>query len=191
MLDQYKIEYRLLLTGTPLQNNLEELYHLLNFLSKDKFGSIQEFLDMFSDISKEEQVKKLHDLLASHMLRRLKQDVLKDLPSKSEFIVRVDLSPLQKKYYRHILTRNFEALNSKGGGANVSLLNIMMELKKCANHPYLFNTAYEEAPKNLNGVPDGAQLIKSCGKLVLLEKMLKILKDTGHRVLIFSQVSEN
>ena len=145
---------------------------------------------MFSDISKEEQVKKLHDLLASHMLRRLKQDVLKDLPSKSEFIVRVDLSSLQKKYYRHILTRNFEALNSKGGGANVSLLNIMMELKKCANHPYLFNTAYEEAPKNLNGVPDGTMLIKNCGKLVLLEKMLKILKDTGHRVLIFSQVSE-
>ncbi|XP_063720440.1 chromodomain-helicase-DNA-binding protein 4-like isoform X2 [Symsagittifera roscoffensis] len=190
VLDSYKIDYRLLLTGTPLQNNLEELYHLLNFLSRDKFGSIQEFLELFSDISKEEQVKKLHDLLASHMLRRLKQDVLKDLPSKSEFIVRVDLAPMQKKYYRHILTRNFEALNSKGGGANVSLLNIMMELKKCANHPYLFNTAYEEAPKKPNGVPEGNALIKSCGKLVLLEKMLKHLKETGHRVLIFSQMTK-
>ncbi|CDQ97117.1 unnamed protein product [Oncorhynchus mykiss] len=75
------------------------------------------------------------------MLRRLKADVFKNMPSKTELIVRVELSPMQKKYYKLILTRNFEALNSKGGGNQVSLLNIMMDLKKCANHPYLFPVA--------------------------------------------------
>ncbi|KAG7252460.1 hypothetical protein CRUP_006239, partial [Coryphaenoides rupestris] len=89
----------------------------------------------------EDQIKKLHDLLGPHMLRRLKADVFKNMPSKTELIVRVELSPMQKKYYKFILTRNFEALNSKGGGNQVSLLNIMMDLKKCCNHPYLFPVA--------------------------------------------------
>ena len=60
------------------------------------FSNLQVFLDEFADIGKEEQVKKLHDMLGPHLLRRLKADVLKNIPSKSEFIVRVDLSPMQK-----------------------------------------------------------------------------------------------
>ncbi|KAI6058701.1 Chromodomain-helicase-DNA-binding protein 3 isoform X4 [Aix galericulata] len=87
------------------------------------------------------KIKKLHDLLGPHMLRRLKADVFKNMPAKTELIVRVELSPMQKKYYKYILTRNFEALNSRGGGNQVSLLNIMMDLKKCCNHPYLFPVA--------------------------------------------------
>lgn len=118
-----------------------------------------------------------------------------------------------RKYYKFILTRNFEALNSKGGGNQVSLLNIMMDLKKCCNHPYLFPVAavvttsctppwlpsetyfrslclpFQEAPVLPNGSYDGNLLVKSSGKLTLLQKMLKKLKDEGHRVLIFSQVT--
>ena len=60
------------------------------------FSDLQGFLDEFADISKEEQVKKLHNMLGPHLLRRLKADVLKGMPSKSEFIVRVELSPMQK-----------------------------------------------------------------------------------------------
>ncbi|XP_070562035.1 chromodomain-helicase-DNA-binding protein 4-like isoform X2 [Ptychodera flava] len=187
-LTSYKIGYKLLLTGTPLQNNLEELFHLLNFLSPDRFVKLQQFLEEFEDISKEEQIKKLHDLLGPHMLRRLKADVLKGIPSKSEFIVRVELSTMQKKYYKFILTRNFDALNTKGGN-QVSLLNIMMDLKKCCNHPYLFPTAAAEAPRMPNGAFEGSGLVKSCGKLQLLSKMLKHLKEGGHRVLIFSQMT--
>ncbi|XP_013407633.1 chromodomain-helicase-DNA-binding protein 4 isoform X2 [Lingula anatina] len=189
VLSAYKIGYKLLLTGTPLQNNLEELFHLLNFMSPDDFRNLQVFLDEFADIGKEEQVKKLHDMLGPHLLRRLKADVLKGIPSKSEFIVRVELSPMQKKYYKYILTRNFEALNARGGN-NVSLLNIMMDLKKCCNHPYLFPTAADEAPKLPNGMFEGSALIKACGKLELLSKMLNILKEEGHRVLIFSQMTK-
>ncbi|EFA09958.2 chromodomain-helicase-DNA-binding protein Mi-2 homolog isoform X2 [Tribolium castaneum] len=190
LLNSYNIQYKLLLTGTPLQNNLEELFHLLNFLNSQKFNDLATFQNEFADISKEEQVKKLHELLGPHMLRRLKADVLKNMPSKSEFIVRVELSPMQKKYYKYILTRNFEALNPKGGGQSVSLLNIMMDLKKCCNHPYLFPVAAEEAPIGPTGGYDIQSLIKASGKLVLLAKMLRILREQGHRVLIFSQMTK-
>ncbi|XP_068172229.1 chromodomain-helicase-DNA-binding protein 5 [Antennarius striatus] len=190
ILNGYKIYYKLLLTGTPLQNNLEELFHLLNFLTPDRFNNLDGFLEEFADISKEDQIKKLHDLLGPHMLRRLKADVFKNMPAKTELIVRVELSPMQKKYYKFILTRNFEALNSKGGGNQVSLLNIMMDLKKCCNHPYLFPVAAVEAPVLPNGSYDGNLLVKSSGKLTLLQKMLKKLKDEGHRVLIFSQMTK-
>ncbi|XP_062842212.1 chromodomain-helicase-DNA-binding protein 5 isoform X3 [Trichomycterus rosablanca] len=190
ILNGYKIYYKLLLTGTPLQNNLEELFHLLNFLTPERFNNLDGFLEEFADISKEDQIKKLHDLLGPHMLRRLKADVFKNMPAKTELIVRVELSPMQKKYYKFILTRNFEALNSKGGGNQVSLLNIMMDLKKCCNHPYLFPVAAVEAPVLPNGSYDGNMLVKSSGKLTLLQKMLKKLKDNGHRVLIFSQMTK-
>lgn len=186
----YNIAYKLLLTGTPLQNNLEELFHLLNFLNKNKFNDLAEFQSEFADVSKEEQVKRLHEMLGPHMLRRLKADVLKNMPSKSEFIVRVELSPLQKKYYKFILTKNFEALNPKTGGNACSLLNIMMDLKKCCNHPYLFTAAAEEAPLGPGGGYAIEPLTKAAGKLVLLAKMLKLLKEQGHRVLIFSQMTK-
>ncbi|KAI6214790.1 hypothetical protein M3Y94_00309900 [Aphelenchoides besseyi] len=176
-LNEFRINHRLLLTGTPLQNNLEELFHLLNFLSADRFNDLESFTREFAEISKEDQIQKLHSLLGPHMLRRLKSDVLTGMPAKSELIVRVELSPMQKKYYRNILTRNFEALNVKSGGTQVSLLNIMMELKKCCNHPYLFAKASLEAPKQPNGAFEAQSLMKASGKFVLLQKMLQKLKE--------------
>ncbi|XP_061091980.1 chromodomain-helicase-DNA-binding protein 4 isoform X3 [Conger conger] len=190
VLNNYPLQHKLLLTGTPLQNNLEELFHLLNFLTPERFNNLEGFLEEFADIAKEDQIKKLHDMLGPHMLRRLKADVFKNMPSKTELIVRVELSPMQKKYYKFILTRNFEALNTRGGGNQVSLLNVVMDLKKCCNHPYLFPTAAMEAPKMPNGMYDGTALTKASGKLMLLFKMLKKLKEGGHRVLIFSQMTK-
>ncbi|KAI6200928.1 hypothetical protein M3Y96_00786800 [Aphelenchoides besseyi] len=189
-LNEFRINHRLLLTGTPLQNNLEELFHLLNFLSADRFNDLESFTREFAEISKEDQIQKLHSLLGPHMLRRLKSDVLTGMPSKSELIVRVELSPMQKKYYRNILTRNFEALSVKSGGNQVSLVNIIMELKKCCNHPYLFAKASLEAPKHPNGAYEGQALVKAAGKFILLQKMLAGLKEGGHRVLIFSQMTK-
>nr|XP_057903219.1 chromodomain-helicase-DNA-binding protein 4a isoform X3 [Doryrhamphus excisus] len=190
VLNNYPLQHKLLLTGTPLQNNLEELFHLLNFLTPERFSNLDGFLEEFADIAKEDQIKKLHDMLGPHMLRRLKADVFKHMPSKTELIVRVELSPLQKKYYKFILTKNFEALNTKGGGNQVSLLNVVMDLKKCCNHPFLFPGAAMEAPKLPNGMYEGNSLVKSAGKLMLLQKMMRKLKDGGHRVLIFSQMTK-
>jgi chromodomain-helicase-DNA-binding protein 4 len=188
-LSNYSINYKMLLTGTPLQNNLEELFYLLNFLTPSKFCDLDSFQSNFTDIAKEEQVRKLHDLLGPHMLRRMKADVLKNMPSKSEFIVRTNLAPMQKKFYKNILTHNFDALRAKSG-ASTSLLNIMVELKKVANHPYLLAAAAEEAPIAPNGLFEVKAMTKACGKLVLLSKMLRKLKEEGHRVLIFSQMTK-
>ncbi|RXM98621.1 Chromodomain-helicase-DNA-binding protein 4 [Acipenser ruthenus] len=174
VLNNYPLQHKLLLTGTPLQNNLEELFHLLNFLTPERFNNLEGFLEEFADIAKEDQIKKLHDMLGPHMLRRLKADVFKNMP----------------KYYKFILTRNFDALNTRGGGNQVSLLNVVMDLKKCCNHPYLFPVAAMEAPKMPNGMYDGSTLTKAAGKLFLLQKMLRKLKDGGHRVLIFSQMTK-
>uniref|UniRef100_G3P6X0 DNA helicase n=1 Tax=Gasterosteus aculeatus aculeatus TaxID=481459 RepID=G3P6X0_GASAC len=190
ILNNYPLQHKLLLTGTPLQNNLEELFHLLNFLTPVRFNNLEGFLEEFADIAKEDQIKKLHDMLGPHMLRRLKADVFKHMPSKTELIVRVELSPMQKKYYKFILTRNFDALNTRGGGNQVSLLNVVMDLKKCCNHPYLFPAAATEAPKLPNGMYEGNALTKSSGKLTLLQKMMKKLKEGGHRVLVFSQMTK-
>uniref|UniRef100_A0A8C4I4V9 Chromodomain helicase DNA binding protein 4a n=1 Tax=Dicentrarchus labrax TaxID=13489 RepID=A0A8C4I4V9_DICLA len=190
VLNNYPLQHKLLLTGTPLQNNLEELFHLLNFLTPERFSKLEIFLEEFADIAKEDQIKKLHDMLGPHMLRRLKADVFKHMPSKTELIVRVELSPMQKKYYKFILTKNFEALNTKGGGNQVSLLNVVMDLKKCCNHPYLFPAAAIEAPKMPNGMYDGSALTKAAGKLLLLQKMMRKLKNGGHRVLVFSQMTK-
>ncbi|XP_075868345.1 chromodomain-helicase-DNA-binding protein 4-like isoform X1 [Nelusetta ayraudi] len=190
VLNNYPLQHKLLLTGTPLQNNLEELFHLLNFLTPERFSKLEIFLEEFADIAKEDQIKKLHDMLGPHMLRRLKADVFKHMPSKTELIVRVELSPMQKKYYKFILTKNFEALNTKGGGNQVSLLNVVMDLKKCCNHPYLFPAAAIEAPKMPNGMYDGSALTKASGKLTLLQKMMRKLKEGGHRVLVFSQMTK-
>jgi len=88
-----------------------------------------------------------------------------------------------------VLTKNFEALNTKQGGSQVSLLNVMMDLKKVCNHPYLFPAAALESQKTPTGAYEGTGLTKACGKLMLLQKMLRRLKEDDHRVLIFSQMT--
>ncbi|PPR80365.1 hypothetical protein GOBAR_AA40352 [Gossypium barbadense] len=135
-LKQYTTNHRTLLTGTPLQNNLDELFMLMHFLDAGKFGSLEEFQEQFKDISQEMQISRLHDMLAPHLLRRLKKDVMKQLPPKKELILRVDLSSKQKEYYKAILTRNYQILTRRGG-AQISLINVVMELRKLCCHPYM------------------------------------------------------
>lgn len=177
---------RLLITGTPLQNTVKELLALVQFLMPGKFS---EFENFEIDVSSEDQEVKIRDLqskLKDYMLRRLKKDVVKILPQKTERILRVDLSPLQLEFYKAVFTKNFSILrNSLGGGKQVSLQNIAMELKKACNHPYLFPNA---EPEGLSREEAVKGLIMNSGKMALLDKLLARLRQDGHRVLIFSQM---
>lgn len=86
------------------------------------------------------QVKKLQSILKPMMLRRLKDDVEKNLAPKQETIIEVELTNIQKKYYRAILEKNFSFLSKGANQHNMpNLINTMMELRKCCNHPYLIN----------------------------------------------------
>ena len=190
-----QLEHRVLLSGTPLQNNISELYSLLNFLEPTQFQSSEDFIRDFGDLKSDEQVNKLQALLKPMMLRRLKEDVEKSLAPKEETIIEVELTNMQKKYYRGILERNFSFLTKGTTNANIpNLMNTMMELRKCCIHPYLLNGAEEQIQHEMK-VPHSADpdlhqkcLIQSSGKLVLVDKLLPKLRSNGHRVLIFSQM---
>ncbi|GMK59395.1 hypothetical protein CspeluHIS016_0800010, partial [Cutaneotrichosporon spelunceum] len=181
-LQSFSTGFRLLITGTPLQNNVKELLALLHFIEPEQFQLANDF--ELGDAEQEAKIKALNSQLETLMLRRLKKDVVKELPTKSESILRVEMSGLQQHYYKNILTKNFAVL-SKGGTQNVSLMNVAMELKKAANHPYLFDGA-EDRTKPVHELLRG--LVMNSGKMVLLDKLLARLKTDGHRVLIFSQM---
>jgi SNF2 family DNA or RNA helicase len=212
----YKSQFRLLLTGTPLQNNLHELWALLNFLLPEVFSSSEDFDSWFNldqqqpqqqpqhheaegegegengseggqgPVSADEIVSKLHMVLRPFLLRRLKTEVERNLPPKKEIKLFVGMSKMQKEWYLKILTRDIEAINGvvKGKAGRMRLLNLVMQLRKACNHPYLFEGAEPGPPYE-----EGEHLITNSGKLVVLDKLLPKLHVQGSRVLIFSQMT--
>uniref|UniRef100_A0A8C7RW91 Chromodomain helicase DNA binding protein 2 n=1 Tax=Oncorhynchus mykiss TaxID=8022 RepID=A0A8C7RW91_ONCMY len=181
---EFRSNHRLLITGTPLQNSLKELWSLLHFLMPDKFENWEDFE---SDHGKgtDNGYQSLHKVLEPFLLRRVKKDVEKSLPAKVEQILRVDMSAVQKQYYKWILTRNFRALQKGTRGSSSGFLNIVMELKKCTNHGFLIRQPEEECDTQQEHLQ---ALVRGSGKLVLLDKLLTRLRERGNRVLIFSQM---
>ncbi len=173
-----------------MQNNLHELWALLNFLVPDIFSSDEEFNEYF-DTDKclgenTELVSRLHSILKPFLLRRLKSDVEKKLPPKQETKLYVGLSAMQRQWYTKILMKDIDLLNTTSKGTDrMRLLNILMQLRKCCNHPYLFDGAEPGPPYTTD-----MHLVQNCGKMVLLDKLLFRLKQQGSRVLIFSQMTK-
>lgn len=188
LLNTFSFKHRVLLTGTPLQNNIGEMYNLLNFLQPTSFPSLSAFEEKFNDLTTAEKVEELKKLVAPHMLRRLKKDAMQNIPPKTERMVPVELTSIQAEYYRAMLTKNYQILRNAGkGGAQQSMLNIVMQLRKVCNHPYLIPGTEPES-----GSVEFLQemRIKASAKLTLLHSMLKSLYKEGHRVLIFSQMTK-
>ncbi|KAJ0069416.1 hypothetical protein NL108_006011, partial [Boleophthalmus pectinirostris] len=183
---EFRSNHRLLITGTPLQNSLKELWSLLHFLMPHKFDSWEDFEDEHGK-GRENGYQSLHKVLEPFLLRRVKKDVEKSLPAKVEQILRVDMSAQQKQFYKWILTRNYKALSKGTRGSSSGFLNIVMELKKCCNHSFLIKLPEEEEEGESRPTQLQA-LVRGSGKLVLLDKLLTRLRERGNRVLIFSQM---
>nr|CAH8868764.1 unnamed protein product [Trichobilharzia regenti] len=218
----YTAPYRLLLTGTPLQNKLPELWALLNFLLPTIFESVNTFEQWFNapfaatgekvELNQEETlliIRRLHKVLRPFLLRRLKREVESQLPEKVEYVIKCEMSDLQRVLYSHmqskgvILTDGSEK-DKKGKGGCRTLMNTIMQLRKICNHPFMFshiemaiaeqnflNLHNNNPPPNLP-IPtqvEGKILYRVSGKFELLDRILPKLKACGHRVLIFCQMT--
>ncbi|XP_038721523.1 uncharacterized protein LOC120013703 isoform X1 [Tripterygium wilfordii] len=200
-LKHYRSSHRLLLTGTPLQNNLEELWALLNFLLPNIFNSSEDFSQWFNKpfegngdnsadealLSEEENlliINRLHQVLRPFVLRRLKQKVENQLPEKIERLIRCEASAYQKL----LMKRVEENLGSIGNSKARSVHNSVMELRNICNHPYLSQLHAEEVD---NLIPKHylPPVLRLCGKLEMLDRLLPKLKATDHRVLFFSTMT--
>jgi SWI/SNF-related matrix-associated actin-dependent regulator of chromatin subfamily A protein 2/4 len=207
----YLAPHRLLLTGTPLQNKLPELWALLNFLLPSIFKSCSTFEQWFNapfattgekvELNEEETIliiRRLHKVLRPFLLRRLKKEVESQLPDKVEYIIKCDMSGLQKVLYKHmqskgvLLTDGSEKGNKGKGGAK-ALMNTIVQLRKLCNHPFMFQNIEEKYCDHVGisgGVISGPDLYRASGKFELLDRILPKLKSTGHRVLLFCQMTQ-
>ncbi|KAI5954350.1 INO80 [Candida jiufengensis] len=154
---------RLLLTGTPIQNSMQELWALLHFIMPTLFDSHDEFSDWFSkDIEShaqsntgldEQQLRRLHMILKPFMLRRIKKNVQSELGDKVEIDVYCDLTNRQKKYYQMLKSQIsimdlLDVANSSNNdeSSSTSLVNLVMQFRKVCNHPDLFERADVKSP---------------------------------------------
>lgn len=201
----YHSDYRLILTGTPLQNNLPELWALLNFVLPKIFNSVKSFDEWFNtpftstggqdkiELSEEETllvIRRLHKVLRPFLLRRLKRDVEKDLPDKVEKVVKCKMSALQLKLYRMMLKYNAIVAGIDENGKPILIKGVnnqLMQLRKICNHPFVYGEI-EQLIHPLNETND--YIWRIAGKFELLDRILPKFKETGHKVLLFFQMTQ-
>ena len=204
----YIAPHRLLLTGTPLQNKLPELWALLNFLLPSIFKSCNTFEQWFNapfattgekvELNEEETVliiRRLHKVLRPFLLRRLKKEVETQLPEKTEYVIKCDMSALQRVVYRHMQSKGImltdgSEKDKKGKGGARTLMNSIMQLRKICNHPFLFENLEQALTEGTNAsFINGPELYRVSGKFELLDRILPKFKQSGHRVLLFCQMT--
>uniref|UniRef100_T1GGP4 ATP-dependent helicase brm n=1 Tax=Megaselia scalaris TaxID=36166 RepID=T1GGP4_MEGSC len=187
----YNAPYRLLLTGTPLQNKLPELWALLNFLLPSIFKSCSTFEQWFNapfattgekvELNEEETILIIQS----------------QLPDKVEYIIKCEMSGLQRVLYKHmqskgVLLTDGSEKGKQGKGGAKALMNTIVQLRKLCNHPFMFQHIEEKYCDHVggHGVVSGPDLYRSSGKFELLDRVLPKLKVTGHRVLLFCQMTQ-
>lgn len=199
------MENKLLLTGTPLQNNLAELWSLLNFILPDIFSSHKEFESWFdfsgkgnSESQSEETeekgkvqvITKLHSILRPFLLRRMKEDVEQMLPRKKEIILYANMTEHQKQIQDHLVNKTLVDYLEKESenvilryGKKGKLNNLLVQLRKNCNHPDLLESSFDGS----YFYPPVEKILEQCGKFQLLDRLLALLLVRKHKVLIFSQ----
>lgn len=196
-LNELNIAHRVLLTGTPLNNTVREVLNLLNFLDRKEWSNLPELEAYYAEEGEVQQVrfKELREKLALYMLRRRKDEVLQ-LKQKNEVIVPVTMRPLQKEAYKSILSKDAglmeliakatrgESTIPKTGQRVKKLRNMIMQLRKVVQHPFLF-TDLDNEDRPLD--EQHRSLVDASAKMTWLQMALPVLLRRGHRVLIFSQ----
>lgn len=194
-LRRMKFGFKLLLTGTPLQNNIRELFNLVQFI--DPTYNAEKLEAQYGGALDKEDIRELHDMIRPFLLRRTKTEVLPFLPPMVQIIIPISMSVVQKKLYKSILRRSpqlIKAICKKQTGPlkkseRHNLNNILIQLRKCLCHPFIYNRDIEE--QTLDTQLSHQRLVEASGKLQLLNLMLPQLRERGHRVLVFSQFLEN
>ena len=148
-LNRIRCPFRLLLTGTPLQNDLHELWALLNYIMPDVFSNSKVFDEaarLKEDHLNLATARKARALLEqTMMIRRIKSDVEKSLLPKIQCKIYVSMSPLQTKWYRQVLAKDYKLLAHLSAG---QLHHILSQLRKVVNHPkQIYNNRMEEREK--------------------------------------------
>lgn len=189
---------KLLITGTPLQNDMHELWALLNFMFPDVFASSEQFDLAFQRSFSTTHIDldlvcAAHKLLAPLMIRRLKKDVQKNLPKKTVLTVWCPITNMQRFWYKKCLEASGCAADlmhkpqegqaaapagGSGGGKN-KMMNLLMQLRKVVNHPYMFQEA--------DPMETDASIVTASAKMMVLDRLLGKLKAQGRRVLVYSQ----
>ncbi|POI25179.1 hypothetical protein CIB84_011071 [Bambusicola thoracicus] len=203
-LKRFNADNKLLLTGTPLQNNLAELWSLLNFLLPDVFDDLKSFESWFDITSitetAEDIIAKEKEQNILHMLHQ--EEVVELSPTgrpkrRSRKLVDYceehngspdDLEKLINRTQEEVVKERpvIEVSMPMDSEVNLKLQNIMMLLRKCCNHPYLIEYPLDPATQQFKVDED---LVKNSGKFLLLDRMLPELKKRGHKVLMFSQMT--
>lgn len=183
-----RVPWRLLLTGTPLQNNKRELFNLLQFIDPSKNAARLD--EQYSEVTAD-NIAELHELIKPYFLRRTKEGVLHFLPPMAQIILPVSMSVVQERLCKSIMAKNPQLIRAIFANSRLkntergSLNNTLMQLRKCLSHPFIYSGAVEDKEVDANAMH--RNLVLASSKLVLLEQMLPKLKERGHRVLIFSQ----
>jgi len=172
LLLNFDSECRLLLTGTPLQNNLMELWSLMHFLMPHVFESHRDFKEWFSNPMtgmvegsneyNDGLIKRLHKVLRPFLLRRLKCEVEKQLPQKYHHLVKCPLSKRQRFLYDDFMSRS-KTRDTLSSGNLLSVINVLMQLRKCCNHPNLFEPRPTISPFVIDPLePSVPSMVQNC-----------------------------